>query len=198
MNKYVLLIWIVFVLLQTSNTQQLPCITQNQLDSKLAFAANNISNSPTIFFVYKQDKSLEIQKLNIQKETICIKNSNENPDSDSEYIIYTIQNRKITKKVVKYEEIQEKINESEQQLIQTSMKSNNKSILNFSLTKKDRFLMSIIVFFFSSIVLFIIFRKTVDWATSAKAELNRYKDARYKYIADKIDSRFKYIRQIDI
>lgn len=197
MNKYVLLIWIVFMLLQSLYSQQQPCITQNQLDSKLAFAANNISNSPNIFFVYTQDKSFEIQKLNIQKDTICIKNSNETPDSN--YIIYIInQNRKITKKVVKYEEISDKINEFDLQFLQTSIKSNNESILNFNLTKKDRFLFSIVVFFVSSIVLFIIFRKTVDWATSAKAELNRYKDARYKYIADKIDSRFKYIRQIDI
>jgi len=198
MGNHVLLIWTIFTLLKYYDSQE-TCINQNQLDSKLSFMASNFSNTPTIYLVYKRDKSEEIKKLNIQIESICIKDSKET----NNYTIYLINNH-ITKKVVSYNEIKSKILEFENKIknnsfIQTDINSYNKSTtVNINLTKQNRFIISIIVFFLSSIILFIIFRKTVDWATSAKAELNRYKDARYKSIADKIDNRFKYIRQIDI
>ena len=76
--------------------------------------------------------------------------------------------------------------------------SNTSSELDFhNVSRSNRLMISFGFLILSSIILFIIVRKTVDWATNAKSELNRYRDARAKHIADSINEKFNYLKRMD-
>ncbi len=70
-------------------------------------------------------------------------------------------------------------------------------LMDSHLSKKDRLLVGFLILVISSIVVFFIIRKSVDWATKAKSELNKYKDLRSRHIIDTINKKYNYIRLSD-
>ena len=187
------------------------CLSEEELNSKLSFYANNFNNEEIIIFVEKgttykktfenyfnNNKEVKYFYFNLcsgDKQKGLIYKVNKNIKS------YSIDsNEKLISKLDDSSLIQ--INEKKTKIDKSNLRPdfiNQIEIVSKNqMTKQKRLILSMIIFVISSFILFYLFRKTVDWAASAKQELNRYKDARNKYIAEKIDKKFNYIKQIDI
>jgi len=196
--------------IQSSN-----CITKKQLESRLIYENSNFNKDPKIILVYNIVIQKEISNLtsNIDIESICVRESIDNDSLNNENtkekfcFIYELHNSdnliKKYKVEASYEAVISKVEALKSNLFQsfiqnstTLLKSN--SISTIKMSKQNKFILSMMIFLFSSVFLFVIFRKTVDWGSSAKAELNRYRELRNKILIEKIDDKFKYIRPIDL
>lgn len=195
------------------------CLSKKQLDSRLFFEKSNFNKESKIVFVYSILLSNEVSdlKLNLKSisiESICVKEeiSNESKDDKNHEenkenlcFLYKIDDFSIKKYAVqpKFEEITKKTEEIKSNYFtlfiqNTSNSIKSRTITYVNMSKQNKFIMSMMIFLFSSVCLFVIFRKTVDWGSSAKAELNRYRELRSKILIERIDEKFKYIRPIDL
>lgn len=198
------------------------CLSKKQLDSRLFFEKSNFNKESKIIFVYNIFLSNEVSDVILKLksisniESICVKEeiSKENIDEDDNNhennkenlcFLYKIDNFSIKKYVIqpKFEEIKKKTEEIKSNsftlfIQNTSNSIKSRTITYVNMSKQNKFIMSMIIFLFSSVFLFVIFRKTVDWGSSAKAELNRYRELRSKILIERIDEKFKYIRPIDL
>lgn len=92
-------------------------------------------------------------------------------------------------------EISSFITESTTKIINFTSKLDGLILLQAKTNKGLRFLFSFSLLILSSILCFLIVKNTVDWATYAKTELNRYNDTRAKALVDKINEKFNFIRR---
>lgn len=87
--------------------------------------------------------------------------------------------------------------ETSSRIVNFHSQNENLSFIQVKTNRGLRFLYAFALLIASSIICFLIVKSTVDWATYSKSELNRYRDARTKHIADMINNKFNYIRRAD-
>lgn len=152
----------------------------------------------------------EINKLNILEESQfeSIKNSfiKKNKVEESNTVKVYIKNEEIevntfknkneegqiesvSREVKYFKKIEEKKDEPLPIIfIQTD---NNKN------SKQSRLILTIILFFITSVLTFFFIRNTVDWSTLAKVEFKRYNDSKHHLLIEKINEKFKLVRNIE-
>ncbi len=92
-------------------------------------------------------------------------------------------------------EISSFMTETNSKIVNFTSKLDGLILLQAKTNKGLRFLFSLLLLILSSILCFLIVKNTVDWATYAKTELNRYNDIRAKALVDKINEKFNFIRR---
>lgn len=63
--------------------------------------------------------------------------------------------------------------------------------------KQSRLILSIMLFLITSVLTFFFIRNTVDWSTLAKVEFKRYNDSKHHLLIEKINEKFKLVRNIE-
>lgn len=81
--------------------------------------------------------------------------------------------------------------------IESNFSKQKLALVQISIDRGARFLYSMLLLIGSSILCFLLVKGTANCAANSKSELNRYRDARNKYLVDSINERFNYIRRAE-
>lgn len=215
LNKTIFLLYVQYLLLNSILSQtKLKCLSQEETDNRISYETHVFSNSNEIKLILignslKYENEVEKYRHQNQSVVIFICNKDLTNTNLKLYKKYRteLENIDCNKKTI--EECLEINMNKDKILLQSNAKVLSKNdypalftqlqeVSNFKSSRHKRLILSLIIFTFFSFIFFVLFRKTVDWASSAKSELNRYKDAKAKYLIEKIDSKFNYILQIDV
>lgn len=216
--KYLDAIFVLCLLIEFSSVLSTRCISNNELESNISFFANSLSKEKTKLVIagsndFDIENNLSIINFNdaVNVYLYCIENEKINyvyiiNQTIRRYEVLNIDIVTLNKLLISVENknnlgvvssfIEHKIKYTSLSSLGL-ITSDLQMFSQIKSSKPGKFLLSLGFLMLSLVLSFTLVRKTIDWATKAKADLNNYRDLRAKQVIDEINRKFNYLKRND-